>query len=96
MITTVDGVVKKPGQRVWVVGFNIDTNQYQPSLSKIVSQDRVIGDSWDELQLCQEMCDLMNQDQVKVVPATPESYDGKEVDRYMSDEIGQWPTPKKK
>lgn len=65
MITTIDGTIKKRGERAWEISSDINTGLMRPPLTKMTGKERN-GEGWpkyyNSFKLCQEQCDLMNQE----------------------------------
>ena len=62
IITTIDGVNKKIGQPVYCISFSNQTVSYYPEKHFIDIMDNGVHDHryFDDKNLCQEQCNLMN------------------------------------
>ena len=60
MITTVDGKEKYTGKYCWVMWYSSLRNQYEPKRALFDSFTERL--QWHSRELCQEQCDLMNQE----------------------------------
>lgn len=59
MITTIDGVVKKPGDKCYTVWFSTILMSYKPK--EVIFDEHSTRYQFDDLELCKEQCRLMNK-----------------------------------
>lgn len=63
MITTIDGVRKYIGGKVWIIGYDSAKRQYVPKISSFVQfqAEEEATPQWHDRKLCEEQCDLLNK-----------------------------------
>ncbi len=66
MITTIEGDIKKKGDKVWEIGWCITTQIYRPTLSKVHMGFGVVNTDkcWTLYENCLHECDSMNRKEV--------------------------------